>query len=288
MATKTGRQLLRTAWDSLRKDKEAIAVQAVAFCLVGGLGAVFVGLLIALTSRYDESPLPWPVIASLVLVTLVAMCVGTAAQSVIAAMALHRLDGGTPTVASACKQALRHWRAIVGWSLVTFTVGWLIRALSQRLGSVAALTRLVGEVAWAVATFFVVPVLVAEGIGPIRAVRRSKDLIASTWGNTVKAQIGAFVGGALVFVPCLALMLGGAVVASQGGGQATYVGGAMAAVGLAGVLAAALVFSALQVYLRVLLYRHATGMPVPGVPAALLDAAFTGSAGHLRHNSAGG
>ena len=42
--------------------------------------------------------------------------------------------------------------------------------------------RLVG-LTWAVATYFVVPILAAEGTGPITALRRSVDLLKKSWGE---------------------------------------------------------------------------------------------------------
>ena len=43
---------------------------------------------------------------------------------------------------------------------------------------------------WAYMTFFVVPVLVAENLGPIGAVKRSGSLFKRTWGEQMVANFG--------------------------------------------------------------------------------------------------
>ena len=39
-------------------------------------------------------------------------------------------------------------------------------------------------------TFFVVPIIVSENIGPINAIKRSTSLFKQTWGDQVVANFG--------------------------------------------------------------------------------------------------
>ncbi len=48
--------------------------------------------------------------------------------------------------------------------------------------------RLIG-VAWTLASYFVVPVLAEEDLGPIEALRRSADLFRETWGEQVDGDL---------------------------------------------------------------------------------------------------
>jgi hypothetical protein len=62
---------------------------------------------------------------------------------------------------------------------------------------------------WAYMTFFVVPVLVSEGIGPIEAVKRSSGLFRATWGRQVAAGFGfgiVYMLGALVAAAIAAVL----------------------------------------------------------------------------------
>jgi len=64
------------------------------------------------------------------------------------------------------------------------TVGLLLRALEERVGWVGQLVLKLVGVAWALATFLVVPVLVTRDVGPIEAVKASADLLRRTWART--------------------------------------------------------------------------------------------------------
>jgi len=67
--------------------------------------------------------------------------------------------------------------------------------------------------AWNVATYLVVPVLVVEDIGPVEAIKRSADLLKRTWGEQIAGNfsIGLVFGllsllVVLLGVPAIALV----------------------------------------------------------------------------------
>ncbi len=70
-------------------------------------------------------------------------------------------------------------------------------------------------------TFFVVPVLVAEGVGPIEAIKRSGSMFTRSWGRQFTASFGfgivyivaaliAFIPAALIFTiaPVVGIVVG--------------------------------------------------------------------------------
>ena len=62
----------------------------------------------------------------------------------------------------------------------------------QHLPGVELAARLVGflgGLAWGLATFFVVPVLAVEGLGPIAAVSRSASVFRHRWGETLSGDL---------------------------------------------------------------------------------------------------
>jgi cobalamin biosynthesis protein CobD/CbiB len=65
----------------------------------------------------------------------------------------------------------------------------VLRALRERGGIVGAIVSAIGGIAWNLATFLVVPVLVIEGVGPIEAVKRSAGLLKRTWGEQVVGNL---------------------------------------------------------------------------------------------------
>ncbi len=82
--------------------------------------------------------------------------------------AIERLEGGDPTVASALTLARSRIGAILGYAVISATVGLLLRMIAERLGIIGRFIEAGAGLAWTVTTFLVVPVLAAEGVGPRR------------------------------------------------------------------------------------------------------------------------
>ena len=112
-------------------------------------------------------------------------------NSALVAAALERLRGGNPNVAVGLNHATKRLHAIFGWALIAATVGLILSILRDRTDNFLGrlLLSFIGG-AWAVVTFFVVPVLVAEDLGPIQAIKRSGSLLRETWGRQVAASFG--------------------------------------------------------------------------------------------------
>ena len=66
------------------------------------------------------------------------------------------------------------------------------------------------QVAWAYITFFVIPVLVVERVGPIQAIRRSSGLLKQTWGEQLTSTFSFFIiyllAAIIVAIPVVALI----------------------------------------------------------------------------------
>ncbi len=84
--------------------------------------------------------------------------------------AMIRIRGGDPTVRDGLAIANGRLPQILGWSLISGTVGLLLRVLREQAGDNMfgqIIVSLVGGV-WAYLTFFVVPTIVVEGVGPVQ------------------------------------------------------------------------------------------------------------------------
>ncbi|HEX9510757.1 MAG TPA: DUF6159 family protein [Puia sp.] len=76
---------------------------------------------------------------------------------------------------------------IFSWAVFAATVGMALRLLQDNLGSIGKIiTGLIGIV-WSVTTFFVVPVIAYENLGPIAAFKRSASLMKEKWGESLGA-----------------------------------------------------------------------------------------------------
>ncbi|OBB97507.1 DUF6159 family protein [Mycobacterium sp. 852002-40037_SCH5390672] len=191
----------------------------------------------------------------------------------LAACAARSMRGENTRVAEGIHAAARRIVPILGWTVVATTVGLVLKALEERLPTLGRLVADLVGVAWAVATFFVIPVIALEGTGPFRSLRRSVDTIKVRWGESAA---GAASIGVVTFLLTLVIVVGGVV------GGIALIAARLAPLGLA-LLAATFAFAvvvsfistALSQIFRVAVYQYAvTGETVGGFDQRLLQAAF--------------
>jgi hypothetical protein len=152
-----------------------------------------------------------------------------------------------------------------------FIASFIQDTLKEKLGFLGNLLGGLVDFAWAVVTYFVLPVLVVEGLGPVAAVKRSSALMRQTWGETATGSVGL---GALAFaaaVPAMIFIVAGVMMATAAGfGGLAPVFFAVAIVYLAGV---SLVMGTLGTIFRAGLYVYATTGEAP-FDTALMQSAF--------------
>ena len=192
-------------------------------------------------------------------------------NSALVACAIIRLKGGDPTVADGISAAKARLPQIVGWALVSATVGLILKAIesgSERVGVIVA--NLIG-MAWSVTTFFVIPVLVVEQKGPIEAVKKSVSIMKKAWGESLAANFGVglitFLASLLAIIP----IAGGVILMSS----VPVLGGVLVVIGVLWILLVTLMSSALGSILVAALYIYAAEGKMPEhFDSALIQRAF--------------
>ena len=175
--------------------------------------------------------------------------------------AMIRLEGGDPTLADGFAAARARLGAIFGYAAIAATVGVLLQAMKRKDNNV--IVRMIGSglgMAWTLATFLVVPVLVSRDIGPVDALKQSVDLLKRTWGENAVGQVGigaAF--GLLSFGAVLVSVVLVVLAAQLSMALAIAVGVAC----LVGVLLLAVYQAALTGIYSAVLYRYAVAQEVP-------------------------
>ena len=190
--------------------------------------------------------------------------------------ALEAFAGRTPSLRGGLATAVGRLPQILGWALVSATVGLLLNALQNalrdRLGFLGSLLGGVLELAWAVVTYFVVPVLVVDGVGPIEAVKRSAAILRRTWGESVVGEGGLGIVSFLLLLPVF-LVLGLAIAAA--GDNLGIVLAVLLPVAILYILALSVVFGALGAIFRTGTYTYATTGQAPSAfDPAFLQGAF--------------
>jgi len=265
-------ELVKASAQVLRADKELII-----FPILSTIGLVLVS--IAFIVPIVVSDLINQVTNNVVLSVVVLFLFYVAqyiviffSNSALVAAAMIRLRGGDPTVGDGFRAAFSHLPSILGYALIAATVGMILRWLSERgvLGEIAS--RLIG-LAWNIATFLVVPILVMEGVGPVEAVKRSAGLLKKTWGEQIVGNLSiGLVFGLLIFVIIL-LGIGGVALGVNMNSAPVAIAAVAIAVIL--VLGLSLINSALSGIYSAAVYNYAvTGEPGTYFEQGLVEEAF--------------
>ncbi|MCD6475334.1 MAG: hypothetical protein J7K85_03590 [Anaerolineaceae bacterium] len=209
--------LTKASLEVLGKDKELMIfpiLSSIALLMVTAT-FLFPMLIGSLLDNVVESGIPFFGYIVLFLFYIVQYTVMYFFNTALVGAALIRLRGGDPTVKDGLKVALQRSKQILGWAVISATVGMILRMVSdssKRKGK--GISQIISSIlgaAWGVVTFLVVPVLAAEGLGPIEALKRSWELLKSSWGEQIAGtfSIGT-VFGLIGFI--LSLILIGAGV----------------------------------------------------------------------------
>jgi Family of unknown function (DUF6159) len=270
----TGKPLVQSAYRLLLQDKSMIVL-----LFVGGVcSACAFAVIVLPVSIVDGTVLTegsGAGFAVYAVALLASTFVSTFFMGAVVSAAMIRADGGDPDVGSAMAMAWSRRSPLLAWAAMSTLVGLLMRLL-ERFGIGGLLVRLVAGVAWAVATMFAVPVIIAEGTMPIETVRRSAQILTSRFGSNVRATFRlGFQWTAALIGAILVVVIGVATVGSANGQVAAQlVGGLLVAIGVVAFFVISAIYAAVSVYLRTVLYRYATGRPTPGIDASALPPMF--------------
>jgi len=186
--------LIANSFAVLKKDQELLWLPFLSgiFCLLFSASILGGGVLLTLPpteilspntfNRHSMSQGMW---FCLFLLYLANYFVVVFFNVALVSAASSRLAGGQATINDGLEVAWQRKGKIFQWALLSATVGILLRMIEERA---SWLMRLVGGLmgmAWSLASYFVVPVLAAENVGPTEALQRSAELFRNTWGEKV-------------------------------------------------------------------------------------------------------
>ena len=283
---KRGWRLSKQSWAVVNSDKSLLAfpiisvvAAIVTMIIFFGGGA---GMAVAIGS-------PWAALPLVIIGAYLLTVVGVFASVALASCATEALEGRDTTVAQGISAARGRMKLIFAWAAVALFVGILISAIQSLLQQVAggvasAIVGGLAGLAWAVATFFVIPVIAIEGLGPKEALKTSAHVVKERWGEGV---VGSSAIGLITFfvaiLPAIAMMVLGFFLT----GSSAVGGGLLIAVGVLVFVIALLFQTTIMAVFRVALYRYATDDKVlGGFDREGLESAFVAKKG--RRGALGG
>jgi hypothetical protein len=192
-------------------------------------------------------------------------------NTALVSCAIIRFRGGDPTLGDGLRAAGMRMPQIIGWALLSATVGVILRMIEEKSEWVGQLVAGIIGTVWAVATYLAVPILAVEGVGPVEALKRSAALIRRTWGEGLAGNFGLGLIGFLMHLPGFLLIVLGGFAFSK----TVPLGVALVVLGVFAILAASIVLSTLKQIFIAGLYIYATEERVPsGFSADLMRGAF--------------
>lgn len=275
-----GFSLARSSWSVLVQDKHLILFPMISgflFILVLLSFAISLGTLvdwhqfeIQLRHNHNKPPLwVYPVAFGFYFCSyfVIIFC-----NSALVSCALLRFNGQEPSLGDGFRASFARLPQIFAWAVVSACVGLLLKVIENAHEKIGEFIASILGAAWSVMTFFVVPVLVVEKLGPIDAVKRSMSLLSKTWGEALIGNMGLGLFMFLLAIPVFLLFAGGVAMLVAG---SLPIGIALLVAGLIAVLLHSAIGAALQTILLAALYQYASdGRVVPGFERNTFEGAF--------------
>jgi hypothetical protein len=270
------RTITRQTWGVVKANPYMLAfpalaavVAALVVVVVAGIGLGLLGLTGAAEQLAEDGTVEdnSAVVIGIV-VLVVAAYLGTLVTQICMAglvkCADEELQGRDSSFGEGLSAALGHLPALLGWAAIQTIVGWLLSAIrgNGSSGNAAIQIARVGlaglaQVAWSVVSFFVLPLIILRGMGPIEAVKRSFAMIRSTWGMQIAGGVRlGFLVAILGILPGIAAIVGGVFLMI---GDKAVAGVPLAAIGVIVVVVAQVLISALRAVFAVALFHYADG-----------------------------
>ncbi|MFQ5838582.1 MAG: DUF6159 family protein [Thermoplasmata archaeon] len=267
----TGWQLTKVSFGVIRKDKELLLFPFLALIVSGLMWGLFLASIFILDIAFIEQIQEQSVYLYYALYFLFYFLTAFIAiyfQAAVVGSAMIRLEGGSPTIGDAFRQANKHVGKLFKWALLTATVGLILRAIARRGGFIGRIIAGALGITWTLASYMAIPVVVAEGLGPWAALKRSASLFRKTWGETLVGGLGmGVILVLLAFLGIIPLIAGVYLVTNV----SLLVGLVVIAVAVIYWFIIFLVWGAAWPILSAVLYRYAAqGKVAPGVPEDLI------------------
>ncbi len=183
--------------------------------------------------------------------------------------------GEEVSVRAGLKFSMSRIGAIFSWAVFAATVGLILRAIQENSGIIGKIITGIIGIVWSVATFFVVPVIAYENLGPVGAFKRSTQIMKQKWGESI---VAGFSFGLIQF---LAFLVVGIPLFLLGSSVNPFLGIALA---IAGSFIIMSIISAAQTIFISAVYHNINGDVTKYFDQQLVDGLFVQKSGNKFFN----
>ncbi len=179
------------------------------------------------------------------------------------------ISGKRISIAASLGQTSQYWVQILEWSIFYGIILTLVRIAESRMrGIVRLLFASIVSVGLALATMFVVQIILDDKVGPIEAMKRSEQTLVHAFGKTFGGIIYSDLYGLMFVVVGVVLIIAGVFAA----GASAIAGVALLVLGFILVLAGSVISGVLSSIFKLILYDYIkTGKFPQGFTKEMLD-----------------
>lgn len=263
---KASRMIVRESWEILKKDKEMMwfpvlssVASIIAFIV---LGAVFFfaslgGDLTDIGRLGVEGANPiWYVVLFVYYVTM--FFIANFFTAGIFIIAHGRFIGQDLTFSDGLEGAMENFGRILAWSLISATVGIVLKMISDRSKLLGKLVAALLGAAWAIMTYFSLPAIVIGKKSIQESFKESASVIRKTWGETIIVNFGVGLFFALLMFLGVALLIGVVILIPS-----FSVMFGMFALFIVYIIGLSIISSTLGAIFKLALYEYATTGRIP-------------------------
>lgn len=278
---KASYMIVKGSWGLLKRDKEMMLFPILS--MLASLAVTATVLALIFFTRYhgdvnafvapsegssNEAGVLWYVY--LFGLYIVSYFIVTFFEVGIVAIAHGRINGQDLTFQDGLHTALKLKGKILLWSVLAATVGVLLNMIAERSKLLGRIVVWMLGAMWSILSYFIVPVLLIEDLSIKDSLKKSAQVINTTWGEAVivNVGVGAVFGvllllGFLVLLPLMFVIHGIIVVVAS------------LVIFLCYVLCLSIVSSTLGTIFKVVLYEYTTKKIIPeGFSEELFHLAF--------------
>lgn len=169
-------------------------------------------------------------------------------------------SGHKISMGEAFSQTAQYAKLILEWAIFFSIILLIVRLIEQRLGAIGRIIfGLAAGIAIGIATIFVVPVIIDNKVGPIKAMKQSAEFFVRNFGKTFGGFIYSDLYNLMFIGSGILLIVLGALVAGASGilGVAVIIFGFILM-----VFGMIMNFLTLNVF-KLILYEYMNGKPLP-------------------------
>jgi hypothetical protein len=173
--------------------------------------------------------------------------------------------GNEVSVKKGIAYSISHIGVIFSWAVFAATVGTVLRIIQENAGFLGRLIAGFAGAVFSVATYFVVPIITNENLGPIAAFKRSAQMMKQKWGESIGA------GFSFVFIQFIAIIFWAIISVTIGTLSHPLIG---VVIGIIGLLFMIAIISAVRSIFASAVYHNITGDPVEHFSQQFVDNLF--------------